>query len=444
MKQKNARLSRSKWIILTLLSAFFFSRAEAQIEKKRTVEKVFDGKTALWASHRYGELFLRRSNSTQTRVVLTITARGKEEAELQEFLNGLDVETSEAPDNKLDVQTSGQIDYWISVAGHKTIKLKNGKKFNGIRDYSMKLEIFVPKLRYATLENKYANIQTEEGTASILEVILFDGKIHVPGNYEQLKLDIKYSSGTVGNFSSCAAGLYDSRINFGDGRSMDVKSKYSAIEMGNLESLSLDCFDDNYKIGGVSSQLNLRDKYSEFRFAGNLGNANCQFYDSQVEALNANQVHISGSYYTKFSFRELNSLHFDISYDNVVKIARAGTLSAGNSKYTKYQVNGLWKNLLFQESFDDEIKVLNVGGTFEGMLFNGKYTEVTIPIPDSVKYELNAEMKYSRLIYPENEFETVFYKEKEEEVSVRGRIKGAGANAPKVEVKSFDGNVVLK
>jgi hypothetical protein len=61
-----------------------------------------------------------------------------------------------------------------------------------------------------------------------------------------------------------------------------------------------------------------------------------------------------------------------------------------------------------------------------------------------VKYELNAEMKYSRLIYPENEFETVFYKEKEEEVSVRGRIKGAGANAPKVEVKSFDGNVVLK
>ena len=64
MKQKNARLSRSKWIILTLLSAFFFSPAEAQIEKKRTVEKVFDGKTALWASHRYGELFLRRSNST--------------------------------------------------------------------------------------------------------------------------------------------------------------------------------------------------------------------------------------------------------------------------------------------------------------------------------------------------------------------------------------------
>ncbi|MEN9415814.1 MAG: hypothetical protein RLZ62_2118 [Bacteroidota bacterium] len=42
----------------------FFSPAEAQIEKKRTVEKVFDGKTALWASHRYGELFLRRSNST--------------------------------------------------------------------------------------------------------------------------------------------------------------------------------------------------------------------------------------------------------------------------------------------------------------------------------------------------------------------------------------------
>ncbi|MEO0008514.1 MAG: hypothetical protein RJA20_2710 [Bacteroidota bacterium] len=44
MKQKNARISRSKWIILTLLSAFFFSPAEAQIEKNAPLKRYSTGK----------------------------------------------------------------------------------------------------------------------------------------------------------------------------------------------------------------------------------------------------------------------------------------------------------------------------------------------------------------------------------------------------------------
>lgn len=444
MKQKNAALSTSKWFILMFLAVFFIGSAAAQTEKKRSVEKVFDGKTALWASHRYGDLILRKSNSAQTKVVLTISAKGKDETELQDFLNQFDVTTNEAPNNKLDVQTSQLIDCWNTVNGRSTIKFKNGQKFHGIKDFNMQLEIFVPKLQYATLENKYATIRTEDGTAAILEIILFDGKLDMPGNYEQLKLDGKYSNGTVGNFSSGKAELYDSNINFGDGKSLEVNSKYSAIKLGNLEALNLECFDDNYKIGGVSGQLNLRDKYSEFRFSGNWGNANGQFYDSQVEALNAGQVHITESQYSEFSFQELNSLHFDMSFDDAVKIAKVGTLSATNTKYTEYNVGGLWKNLSIQQSFDDEVKVLNVGATFEGMLFNGKYTEVSIPIPASVKYELSAEMKYSKVIFPENELESTYYKEKEDEISIKGRIKGAGANAPKIEVTSFDGDVRLK
>jgi hypothetical protein len=444
MKQKNTSLARSKKLLLLLLSIFVFNQAEAQTEKKRTVEKVFDGKTALWVSHRYGDLLLRRSNNTQTKVVLTITAQGKNESELQNFLNQFDIATNEAPDNKLDVQTSHQIDNWMNITGYRIIKLKNGQKFHGVKDFNLKLEIFVPKLQYATLENKYANIRTEDGTAAILEAILFDGELQMMGNYEHLKLDIKYGSGTLGNFSTAVAELYDSNISFGDGKKMDIQSKYSAVKLGNLETLSLDCFDDNYKIGGVSSQLMLRDKYSQFRFTGNWGNANCQFYDSQVEGLNANQVQITESHYTAFSFQELNSLHFDISFDNVVKITKAGTLSASDSKYTKYQVGGLWKNLLMRESFDDDIKILKVGSTFEGLNFNGKYTELTIPIPSPVKYELSAEMKYSKLTYPSNELESVYHKEREEEIVIKGKIKGAGANAPKVEVTSFDGDIILK
>lgn len=426
-----------------LFAVFFASFAQAQTEKKRVIEKTFDGQTALWASHRYGDVLLRRSNSNQIKVILTVIAKGKDEQEIQEFLNQFDYTAVEAPDNKLDVQTAHLIESWNTINGNSTIKLKNGKKYNGIKDFSMQLEIFVPKLRYATLENKYATIRAEDGTAAILAVNLYDGNIDLGGNYEQLNLDIKYSDGAIGNFTNCSAVLYDSDINFGNGKYLEIDSKYSGVKVGNLESLKLECYDDNYKIGAVSGQSTIRDKYSEFRFTGNIGSMAGQFYDSALEALNADRVQISESKYTEYVFEELNSFHFDLSFDDAVKISKVGALSAGNTKYTEYNVGGLWKSLTVNESFDDEIKVRTVGGTFEGMVFHGKYTDVVIPIPASVKYELNAELKYSDLIYPENDMETTYFKEKNEEKTIKGKMKGAGANAPKIDISSYDGDIRL-
>ncbi|MBL7828195.1 MAG: hypothetical protein JNJ57_16305 [Saprospiraceae bacterium] len=444
MKQKNNGLMTSKWVILTLLSVGLTGLAQAQTEKKRTVEKVFDGKTALWASHRYGDLVLHRNSGTQTKAVLTLSAKGKDEKETQEFLDAFELYATEAPDNKLDVQTSNQIDCWNTINGRSTIKFTNGKQFSGIKDFNMQLDIYVPRLRYATLENKYAAIRTEDGTTAILEAILFDGKLDLQGSFEQLKLDVKYSDGTVGNFNTGKSVLYDSDVAFGSGKNMEISSKYSGIKMGSAETLTLECFDDNYKIGAVSGQLTINDKYSEFRFSGNWGTANCQFYDSEVEALNADRVTITSSKYSEFEFQELNSLHFDESFDDAVKIAKVGALSAANTKYTEYNIGGLWKSLTFNESFDDDINVQTVGATFEGMVFHGKYTDVTLPIPASVKYEVNAEMKYGKLVYPDSELESSYYKEKGETVSIKGKLKGAGVNAPKIEITSFDGDIRLK
>lgn len=424
-----------------LLSLWFFTSfsLSAQSEKVRTIEKTFDGKTALWASHKYGDLILRKSSGSQTKVVLTLKASGKDEGETQKFLEKFEMTTTEAADNKLDVQTSNCIKSWNQINNRSTIKLKDGDTFHGIKSFDMQLEIFVPELRYATLENAYDATIVESGTSKVLEIKQHDGSIDAPGNYDQLKLDAKYAKGTVGSFAQCDAKLYDCSLKFGDGGNMSMDAKYSKIQIGSVQALSLVSFDGNYKIGAVSGVLKIEDKYSEFEFSGNIGNAELTLFDAKVQAGNAADIHVSDSKYSKYNFGEINTIHFDNSFENDVKMAKAGTISAGSSKYSEYLADGLWKEIKIAESFEDDIVIKNVGGTFGGLsLENAKYTTVVLPVPAAVKYELDTEMQYGKLAYPESSMDVSKYIEKNDNITVKAKSKGAGADVPKVRVKGYE------
>lgn len=445
MKKKNAPNSKFKGLYLPFLFLIFFAGAvQAQNDKIRTIEKTFDGKTALWASHRYGDLVLKKGAGNQIKAVLTISASGKDEEEIQQFLNRFQLTASEAPDDKVDFKTDDIIKNWKTVNGRTTIKFNDGQSFSGIQNFKMTLEIFVPKLRYATLENKYAAIKAEEGTTTSLEIKMYDGAVDVPGQFENLVLDLKYGRGSVGHFSNCNAVLYDYDLTLGNGGALTMESKYSGLRIGNLQSLKLDCFDDDFRIGAVSGFTDIQDKYSEFNFSGNLSDASFRLYDSKVEAKNGENIRVFESKYTEFSFQELNSLHFDSSFDDQVQVLKVGALSAGESKYTEFNADGLWKSLNFPSSFDDDIRVRNVGGSFEGLTFNGKYSDLSLPIPASVKYEIDAVLKYGKLVFPESAMETSFYKEKGDEITLKARAKGASENAPKLNIKSFDGAIRLE
>ncbi|MFN7118687.1 MAG: hypothetical protein ACK4TA_17950 [Saprospiraceae bacterium] len=435
--------------MLLLVSILLFTTIlTAQTEKTRTVEKTFDGKTALWASHRYGNLSLKKGSGDQIKAVLKLTATGKNAEELEQFLNEFDLNATEAADNKIDIQTSSAIESWNStgisnVMMKTTIKLRNGKTYTSIQKFNMTLELYVPKLRYATLENRYDAIKVEEGTTAILGIKLYDGEIDAPGNYDKLNLEMKYSEGRVGNFNNSESELYDCDITMGNGGNLTLKSKYSGVKIGSLQSLKMDTYDDDFKIANVKGAVEIKDKYSEFTFNGDIGDATLDLYDSKIITKNGGDIKVNDSKYTEYSFLDIKSLYFTSSYDDAVQVAKVGTLAADNSKYTEYEVGGLWKEIKFPASYDDAIRVRSVGETFSGLTFEGKYTDITLPIPASVKYEIDAYAKYGEIIFPENSMETTIYKEKNDEVTLQAKIKGADANAPKVNIKSYDGTIKL-
>lgn len=113
------------------------------------------------------------------------------------------------------------------------------------------------------------------------------------------------------------------------------------------------------------------------------------------------------------------------------------------SKYTEFEIGSLSGQVSLLDSHDDKLDVREVKAAFKGLKMDGKYTKINMDIPTSVKYEIDAEMKYGGIEYPESAFESTYYKEKDSMLSVRGKIKGAGADAPKIEVRGHDCKVDL-
>lgn len=430
-------------ISLFMILLFSIGQVSAQSEKMRTIEKTFDGKTALWASHRYGDLIMKKGSGNQIKAVLRLKATGNDDSEMDKFLNKFELSASDAADNKIDIKTNAEIQSWNTINNKTTITFKDGTKFKDIKKFEMILELYVPKLRYATLENKYESINVEEGTTDILMINLYDGELDAPGTYNKLNLEMKYSEAVVGNFTSSESELYDSELIMGNGGSLIMNSKYSEVKGGNLQSLKLDTYDDSFNFGGVKETTEIKDKYSEFNFSGDMGNVSLDLYDSKFVVKNAGNVKVNDSKYTEYELQEVKLLYFTSSYDDAVEVANLGTLTVDESKYTEYNVGNLSKEIKFPASYDDAIIIRSVSETFSGFTFDGKYTEVKLPIPSSVKYEIDAYLKYGNLAFPDKELEAGIYKEKNSETTIQGKLKGAGDSAPKIKINSYDGDIRL-
>ena len=96
------------------------------------------------------------------------------------------------------------------------------------------------------------------------------------------------------------------------------------------------------------------------------------------------------------------------------------------------------------DSHDDKLEVQTVEKGFKGLKMNGKYSKVYMDIPTTIKYEIDVDMTYGGLEYPASAFENQYYKEKDNILLVKGKMIGAGVDAPKVEVVGHDCRVDLK
>lgn len=427
-----------KAIALGVLCFLSFS-LQAQVERNKRIDKNFSAKEVVILDHRYGPLMVKASQDGKVRLESNISVKAQNEADAQKVLDHFDIAINENG-NKLNLGTTFEVSTWDTNNNRTKLKFKNGDKVSNLRDVKIEVVLYVPTLKALTLKNKYDDITVGDNLAGDLMIVLYSGRIEAGNVGGKLKVDMKYSKGEIGNFVDGELTLYDSDLNFGNGRAISLSSKYSKINLGNLESIDMEVYDDKITIGDVRGNITLIDKYSDITL-GRFENARMDLYDSDVSTQEGKDIQLK-SKYTTLKATKLGNLHYELSYDDELIAEQVGTLRA-DSKYTSFTIGTLGESLHLI-SYDDNLAIGKVTGPLKNCSFQGKYTDLNLAMDGDLKYQLEANLTYGKLVYPEKDFETQIHKEQNSKLEFKGKTKGATNESPKIEITSYDGKIELQ
>ena len=403
---------------------------------KKDYTKVYDAKDVVKLVHRYGPLKVLKSKDGKVRIEATVSLDVENEEDAQTIFEQFDI-TAKETIGELDIKTRFEVSSWNTNNNITRIKFKDGTRVKKIRNLKFDFVLFVPQVNALHLGNKYDVIDVEDDFTGDLSLTLYSGRIKLKNVSGKLNLEMKYSKGTIGNFGDGQLTLYDCDINFGNGKDVQLTSKYSKLEFGDLNNVNLKMYDDKVRMGNIKGELVVTDKYSDF-VIGNFKNGRMDIYDSDFDLKSGNDLQIK-SKYSKYHIDKLNSLDFELSYDDKIEINELGSLNA-TSKYTDYVIYNLGTSLVIN-SYDDKLRIGKMTGPVQKINFTGKYTDLDLDMPTDTKYSIEAKCTYGKLTYPENEFDFTYYKEKNDKLEFKGKIKGATEESPKISITSYDGKI---
>ena len=423
--------------VVFALTVFGVGSLIAQERYEKTFKEVFENKNYVQINHRNGPIEILPASDGKVTITAEISVKAQSPEDAQTVFNHFIIEADGLGDRST-VNTSFKTKKWQSNNGNIRIEFEDGQRVKDIKDLTIKMLVYLPKLKELKLANRYGDIKIDEGTYQDLMVNLYNGTLEVEDIEGEFDLVLKYGKAKVGDMINSNIELYDSKFFGGDGEKVSITSKYSEFEMGDIVNLDLDSYDDNYEMGDVD-RLSIKDKYSEFDIK-DFKDGRMDLYDAKMTLGDGSTLKLK-SKYTKMTIGDLQNLDCEFSYDDKITI---GTLAQfiASSKYTDFRIGQL-KNKFILESYDDNLDIGWITGPLEEITFNGKYTDLNITLPDDSKYFLEANTQYGKFSYPEHKLEHTYYVDKNDKVEFKGKVKGSTESSPKIKIKSYDGKIVL-
>lgn len=440
---KNWKNASSLLMFVAVVWAVMQSFAPAKIERSKVIKKDFNAKADVAASHQYGPLTIKKSTDGRIHLEAEMLLTGSDEASIEEVLGRFDVAVKES-DNELRLETDLGIEGCNTINNKKTIKYKDGSKVKGINEMTVKMTLWVPNPQRLKLDNKYDRIELTDDFAGDLRVMLYSGDFVAANLGGLLDLDLKYGKAKLGSLGRAKIVVYDSEVLCGPIAEAAVSSKYSEFRLGDVSgNLTLETYDDQWRMGGVGGKLMINDKYSEFKF-GNIGSAVIQVFDGQLVAETVDYLDIKDTKYTEYKLTAVSNLRLGNVFDDKFEIGELGKLEASDSKYTEYEVGKLGKVFDLKQSFDDAVQVGQVAADFNLIHMDGKYSNMELVIANDASFEFVVDMKYGKVDYPKNRVNISKHEQRNELFSIMGSVGQQQATTNSLKITGFDNTLEWK
>lgn len=148
----------------------------------------------------------------------------------------------------------------------------------------------------------------------------------------------------------------------------NLKSKYNDIETAPLKGkLKFDLYDADITMASFGSDAHFTMKYSNASI-GTGGDAVMDIYDSDIEALEMNNVEIT-SKYSGITIESISTLDLN-SYDDNIQIGKINSLKS-EAKYSEYKIRSAVVNCILN-LYDSDVEALD----FRKLVYSAKYSDI--------------------------------------------------------------------
>lgn len=413
-------------------------------EKSKTITKTFavNEHTELNLKNKRGDIEIINIEGSEGRVEVLLTAKSKNEEELDKFLQKFEVSLNEYG-SRVEVSADDHIKSWsiikTFIKSSNTIIFDDGTKIKDIEEIDVMMKVFLPKIARLKTKNKYHDVRFSNLNFDLV-ADLYSGNLLGGDIHGRLDLTMKYGEVNIGSIRDAEIEIYDSEYSSKNGGCISFKSKYSNIMMRDLESLEMLSYEDDIELGELKTDFEFDAKYSDVKM-GSFDTADLDIYDTDIEAENGNSLKMK-SKYGSGEFEVLGETTLFL-YEDDFDAIEVENLMIKESKYSDISIKNFKGKMDIRSSYDDEIAVLNQVSNLKGFSIEAKYTELRFPIPSSVAYILEASTKYGE-IKMTDDFDRRYRDKDGSEIEIKGMANGGNENSPKVEINAYDSRIFIE
>ncbi len=331
--------------------------------------------------------------------------------------------------------------FWTSrksVRGRKTMDLK---KEGTIRysEFRMEGEMWIPRDCRLALQSKYSEIEAGDLDGP-LTLDLYNDRFYGGGVGNRLDLKAKYSTLELKDLKDVQADLYNTDLEAGNAGDLQIQSKYSTVRLKDAGKADIRAYNDKYSFE-QTGDIRFVDKYSDLN-AVRTGDLDLDCYNSTMTVQKAGDLSLS-SKYGKYRIGTLNGLHVLTGYNDSYEIENMSTLDIDITKYGEFKIGYLESSLILKEGYSDKISVSGTGSLKE-MQLNGKYIDAEITLDEYLSYRFQANVRYAHFDLPEESMK-VNKKIQEGSNLEMEAIRGvASEGMPAFFVNGYDMNLTLR
>lgn len=389
-------------LLCIVILSFNTLKAQKLINESKVIEEEFSvSKDAfLDIENRLGDIRINTwdKNIVKIKSVISVKAWEKDDIKLMMNYLNVDINFEKNPDEiKICSSISKKITNMENVNNVRRIKFANGEKAY-IKDYSIKYYLIIPKSLKLSIDQRYGNISITD-FKGLVRIELRNGTLNAHNLENQTNIDISYGNANINNVGQMNLIAKSSVIDIEKTENLKITSYYSKINIAKTADLNAVSVSDNIAINDIKS-LKGTFNYSSIKINNVENDANLDIKSTKISIDKIRNIDLT-SFYSTIRIEEANQIDVSSNNDDF----RINNLNAfsGTSSNSKCSIKFL-KEKLRIISKNDAYTIKKIPSSFKKISIDGSYGTYNFVFDQNTNYSLNANMRFSSLHFPSEQF----------------------------------------